>query len=278
MIEHGFVECLAGMFRRLDWKFDLRAHREHLANIRGANGGPGGGGGGGAGGGTGANGNNGGGGNGNGGVDMDEVDEFGDLPPLVEAPANANGNTGNTTTGNTTTGNAAGNANDGGDDGLREGEHGPGCTCCPQACLQVSLLRTLAAYCEKSTPGSTHHHLLLDRRQLALVQAGFERLFGTGGEGGEGGVGSAAEGKGAEEGGGSDGAEATEATEEEKEEALLEAAASLIFGPAAGESFAKSRAGGVGGAGGDADSDDDWEGDGDGRGSLLTELIQVGGG
>ena len=175
LIEHGFVECLAGMFRRLDWKFDLKAHREHTANNPNANGNGngngngganGGGEGAGAGAGAGAGGNGNAGGGGNGGVDMDEVDEFGDLPPLHEVPAggggaNANGNA----NGNT------GNANEGGD-GLREGEHGPGCTCCPQACLQVSLLWTLAAYCEKSTPGSTQHHLLLDKEQNALVQVG----------------------------------------------------------------------------------------------------------
>mmetsp|Transcript_35490 Transcript_35490/g.47914 ORF Transcript_35490/g.47914 Transcript_35490/m.47914 type:complete len:926 (-) Transcript_35490:162-2939(-) len=43
--------------------------------------------------------------------------------------------------------------------------HGPGCTCCPQSCLQISMLRTLAAFCEKSQPGSGHHHLLLSESQ-----------------------------------------------------------------------------------------------------------------
>ena len=101
--------------------------------------------------------------------------------------------------------------------------------------------------------------------QRWYIQAGFERLFGTGADG----AGGVAEGKGAEEAGGS-GVEGL--TEEEKEEAMLEAAASLIFGPAAGESFAKTRA-----AAG-PDSDDEWDGDEDGRGSLLTELIEVRGG
>uniref|UniRef100_A0A7S4BXM2 Uncharacterized protein n=1 Tax=Chrysotila carterae TaxID=13221 RepID=A0A7S4BXM2_CHRCT len=41
------------------------------------------------------------------------------------------------------------------------GQHGSGCSCSPQSCLQMQLLRTLQALCEKESNQTSYHRLLL---------------------------------------------------------------------------------------------------------------------
>lgn len=43
----------------------------------------------------------------------------------------------------------------------QHGQHGAGCSCSPQSCLQMQLLRTLQAICEKESESVSYHRLLL---------------------------------------------------------------------------------------------------------------------
>jgi len=43
-------------------------------------------------------------------------------------------------------------------------QHGAGCTCSPQSCLQMQLLRTLQVLCEKESDQPSYHRLLLQAR------------------------------------------------------------------------------------------------------------------
>uniref|UniRef100_A0A7S2WD35 Uncharacterized protein n=2 Tax=Rhizochromulina marina TaxID=1034831 RepID=A0A7S2WD35_9STRA len=96
--------------------------------------------------------------------------------------------------------------------------------CSSDSCLQISLLRTLGAFCEKSNRGSTNHLLLLDEdTRVPLVHRRREeasrcRAIAAAADGGGGGGGaasaeetgkgaSAAEGMGDEDGGGGGGKE-----------------------------------------------------------------------
>jgi len=52
------------------------------------------------------------------------------------------------------------------------GQHGAGCSCSPQSCLQMQLLRTLQAICEKESEGVSYHRLLLLTDQTEPTLAG----------------------------------------------------------------------------------------------------------
>ncbi len=53
-----------------------------------------------------------------------------------------------------------------------QGQHGPGCSCSAQSCLQMQLLRTLQALCEKESGATSFHRLLAPSNDGAPTEGG----------------------------------------------------------------------------------------------------------
>lgn len=81
------------------------------------------------------------------------------------------------------------------------GSHGAGCSCSPQSCLQMQLLRTLQAICEKESDAVSYHRMLLLPDAAAPPPSGSTADQG-GGDGGEGGEAGEPEAKGPSDGAG----------------------------------------------------------------------------
>jgi len=65
------------------------------------------------------------------------------------------------------------------------GQHGAGCSCSPQSCLQMQLLRTLQALCEKESDQVSYHRLLLQPASQAEAVSGAASAVVTASEGSE---------------------------------------------------------------------------------------------